>query len=134
MDLSLTTETFGQDDQSWLGSQHGTDAARTITLDVSKFTEGTHYPDGYLTSGIVLGKVTATGEYGPYDGTAGDGRETAAGFLFQAVKTPAVNTTPVVAAILEHGKVIQSTLPFQAGAGSLDAAGITDLGSHFKVL
>ncbi|MGW1998145.1 hypothetical protein [Embleya sp. NPDC001921] len=66
MDLSLRTETWGQDDQSWLGSQHGTEAARSITLDVSKFTANTHYPSGYFPSGIPLGKVTATGLYGPY--------------------------------------------------------------------
>ncbi|MFE5332946.1 hypothetical protein ACFRCG_41840 [Embleya sp. NPDC056575] len=66
MDLSLRTETWGQDDQSWLGSQHGTEAARSITLDVSKFTANTHYPNGYFLSGIPLGKVTATGLYGPY--------------------------------------------------------------------
>ena len=72
MDLSLRTETWGQDDQSWLGSQHGTEMARTITLDVSKFTEGTHYPDGYFLSGLPLGKVTATGLYGPYGGRASE--------------------------------------------------------------
>ncbi|MEU8136586.1 hypothetical protein [Streptodolium elevatio] len=72
MDLSLRTETWGQDDQSWLGSQHGTEAARTITLDVSKFTANTHYPDGYFKSGLPLGKVTATGLYGPYGGRASE--------------------------------------------------------------
>lgn len=72
MDLSLRTETWGQDDQSWLGSQHGTEAPRSITLDVSKFTEGTHYPDGYFLSGLPLGKVTATGRYGPYGGRAAE--------------------------------------------------------------
>jgi hypothetical protein len=68
MDLSIRTETFGQDDQSWLGSAHGTNSARTITLDTSTFTEGTHYPDGYFKSGIPLGKITASGKYGPYAG------------------------------------------------------------------
>lgn len=66
MDLSMRTEAFSFDDQSWLGSAHGTDAARTITLDTSAFTEGTHYPNGYFPSGLPLGKITSSGKYGPY--------------------------------------------------------------------
>lgn len=72
MDLTLTTESFGQDDQSWLASAHGTDTARSITLDTSAFTAGTHYPDGYFKSGIPLGKITASGKYGPYASSASE--------------------------------------------------------------
>lgn len=72
MDLYLRTESFGQDDQSWLGSAHGTDMARSITLDASTFTKNTHYPQGFLLSGIPLGKITATGKYGPYAGNAAE--------------------------------------------------------------
>jgi hypothetical protein len=68
MDLNLRTETFQTDDQSWLGSAHGTDAPRSITLDTSAFTSGTHYPNGFFPSGLPLGKITATGKYGPYAG------------------------------------------------------------------
>ena len=68
MDLTLRTETFGQDDQSWLGSAHGTDTARSITLDTSAFTANTHYPNGFLPSGLPLAKITASGKYGPYAG------------------------------------------------------------------
>lgn len=68
MDLTQKSISFSQDRRDWLGSQHGTDAPRSITLDVSKFTSGTHYPDGYLKSGIALGKISATGLYGPYGG------------------------------------------------------------------
>jgi hypothetical protein len=68
MDLSMRTENFSQDDQSWLGSAHGTDAARTITLDTSAFTSGTHYPNGYFPSGLPLARITSSGKYGPYAG------------------------------------------------------------------
>ncbi|WP_009473866.1 hypothetical protein [Rhodococcus sp. JVH1] len=63
MDLKIKTETFGQDDQSWLASAHGTDTARSINIDVATFTAGTHYPEGYLKSGLPLKKVAA-GRYG----------------------------------------------------------------------
>lgn len=122
MDLSVRTETYGQDDQSWLGSAHGTDAARTITLDVSAFTAGTHYPDGFFPSGLPLGKITASGLYGPYNNGASDGTEVLAGFLFTAVKAPATTTTDVAGALLEHGRVVESRLPI-----AVDAAGKSDV-------
>lgn len=66
MDISVRTESFTVEDQSWLGSAHGTDSTETITLDLSLFTAGTHYPNGYIPSGMCLGKRTSNGLYGPY--------------------------------------------------------------------
>ncbi|WP_068922193.1 head decoration protein [Planobispora rosea] len=124
MDLSIRTENFANDDQSWLGSAHGTDATRTITLDTSAFTSGTHYPDGYFKSGIPLGKITASGKYGPYNDAAADGTEVLAGFLFCAVDAPSVNTIDVGAAMLDHGRVVESKLPIAVNAnGKADVAG-----------
>lgn len=122
MDLSVTTETFGQDDQTWIGAAHGIDMARSITLDTSAFTEGTHYPDGYFLSGTPLGVITATGLYGPYDDVAVDGRETLVGFLLTPIKAPSDGTTDVGGALYEHGRVVEANLPI-----AIDAAGITDL-------
>lgn len=124
MDLSLRSENFAQDDQSWLGSAHGTNAARTITLDTSAFTAGTHYPDGYFKSGIPLGRITATGKYGPYNDALADGTETLVGFLLCAVDAPTVNTIDVGAALLDHGRVVESKLPIAVNAnGKADVAG-----------
>lgn len=66
MELTLRTESWGTDDKSWLGSRHGIGECASVTLDISTFTEAIHYPDGYFKSGIALGKITATGKYGPY--------------------------------------------------------------------
>lgn len=125
MILAQTTESFGSDDQSWLGSAHGTDSTETISLDTSTFTPATHYPDGYFKSGIPLGEITATpGKYGPYDNAATDGRQTLVGFLFAAVKAPSVNTIDPSAAMLTHGKVRASRLPVAVdAAGKADVAG-----------
>lgn len=130
MDLSLTTQTFGVDDQSWLGSEHGTQATESVTLDTSTFTAGTHYPEGFFMSGIKLGKITATGKYGPYDNAAADGRETLVGFLYAAVKAPSVNTVDVAGAMLVHGKVRESRLP----GGAVDAAGKTDVAGRIRFI
>lgn len=122
MDLSIRNETFAADDQSWLGSEHGTNMCRPVTLDVSTFTAGTHYPQGFLKSGLPLGKITATGKYGLYSNAASDGRETLVGFLFTPIKAPAVNTTPVFGALYEHGRVVEAKLPV-----TVDSAGKADL-------
>jgi hypothetical protein len=68
MDLTVRSEgPWLPEDRSWLGSAHGTTATRTITLDVSAFTEGTHYPNGFIPSGTVLSEL-ASGLFGPYSG------------------------------------------------------------------
>lgn len=118
MDLTIKRESFGQDDQSWLGSAHGTDAPQTITLDVSTFTAGTHYPSGWLKSGLPLQKLPS-GKYGLWLTT-----KDLAGFLFTPTKAPAVNTTPVGASLLEHCRVKAAKLPVAVDAtGQATAAG-----------
>lgn len=117
-----TTEYTGFDDPSWLGSAHGYESMDSGTLDVSKFTAGTHYPNGFIPGGTKLGVVTATGLYGPYDDTATDGRQTLDGFLGAA---RAVNgQTRLVAPIFKHGEVNEARLPFPVdAAGKADVAG-----------
>lgn len=67
MNLAPVTESFGQEDQSWLGSAHGTQSARPVTIDVTKLTKDTHYPNGYLPSGTPLALLIETGLFAPYD-------------------------------------------------------------------
>lgn len=106
MDLKITTERFGQDDQSWLASAHGTDATRSINVDVSTFTAGTHYPEGYLKSGYPLKKV-ADNKYGLWSNGDTDPIE---GHLFTALRVRP-GTTVVVGALLWHGAVVAAKLP-----------------------
>lgn len=117
MDLTIKRESFGQDDQSWLGSAHGTNAAQTITLDVSTFTKATHYPDGWLKSGLPLAK--SGNKYVLWAPAAN-----LAGFLFTTVRVPVSTATPVGAAILERGRVKTAKLPVSVdAAGQATAAG-----------
>jgi hypothetical protein len=113
VDLTLRTETFSQDDQRWLVSDHGADTGRTVTLDVSKFTKADHYPDGYLKSGLVICKFTS-GKYGPYDPTknTGDGSNVGApvGLLLEAVQVK-TDATAVAGALVLHCFVDKSKLP-----------------------
>jgi hypothetical protein len=133
-DISVATVNYQVEKRAWLLSPHGTEpgATPTITLDVSAFTAATHYPNGYLLSGIVLGKITASGLYAPYVDANVDGTGTAAGLLFSSVKVPntSVLTIDVAGALLIHGFVNQNKLPIAnaaTGGGFIDANGITDM-------
>ncbi len=70
MDISVRQDpTWTAEDRSWLGSRDGTDVTRSITLDTSGFTANTHYPNGYVPSGMCLIRL-ASGLYVPYAGNA----------------------------------------------------------------
>lgn len=126
-DISVSTTSYQVEDRQWLASPHGSGPGETpsATLSVAAFTEGTHYPNGYVPSGMVLGKITASGLYGPYDPAASNGTEVAAGLLFSSVAVK--GKTKVGGAILKHGHVTQAKLPKQSGTGSIDSAGKADL-------
>ncbi len=118
--------TFGAEDRSWTIGEHGFDMSENAPLDFTKFT-GANFTDGYIKSGCVLGLVTATGKYGPYDDAASDGRQTAVGMLFNTVKIPANTATVTSDAILTHFLCRTARLPYATGLGALDANARTDL-------
>lgn len=105
----LKNETFGGGDLSWLGSAHGIANARTEVLDISAFTAGTHYPDGYIRSGTPVAKVG--GVLVPYDGN--EATVTGAGVLAGFVLTdqPVVGTADFGVPLLDHGRVRTAKLP-----------------------
>lgn len=131
MDLKFETDaTFVQDDKSWLASRDGIDIARSITLDLSLFTEAIHYPNGFIPSGVTLGLVTATNRYGPYDNAAVDGRTANKGHLLSSVVVKTTNKTGKAAgALYWRGIVREARLPVGHG---LDANGKTDVASHIR--
>lgn len=131
-----TERTVIGEDRTWCATRLGWDQARSITLDVSTFTEAANL-DGYvLPSGLVLAKITASGLYGPYDPDGAGGQETAAGFLFSAVQldnTAVASASDVGAALLWMGVIVEANLPSVGSAeGMLDAAAKTDLASFFR--
>jgi hypothetical protein len=133
MDTSVQNVAYQVENRSWLLSPHGTEPGTTptVTLDISKFTGSTHFPNGYMPSGVVLGKVTATGLLGPYTPGASDGTQTATHILFSSVRVTrqdGTNAAKVGGAGLVHGFVDPAKLPIASGtAGGLDSAGQTAL-------
>lgn len=121
----LSNETFGGGDLSWLGSAHGIANARTEVLDISTFTAGTHYPNGYIPSGTPVAKVG--GVLIPYDAT--EGTVTGAGILAGFVLTDqkVVGTADFGVPLLDHGRVRTAKLPiaFTAPAAAAKRAATT---------
>lgn len=132
MDIGVQSTQYQVEDRSWLLSELGTTPGEnpTVVLDVTKFTAGTHFPNGYIPSGTALGKVTASGLYGPYLDAASDGTQTAVEILYASVRVVRQDgSTPakVAGAGVHRGEVDPAKLPFQSGAGALDANGKADL-------
>ena len=115
----LKTETFGAGDLSWLGSAHGIANGRTEKLDISTFTANTHYPNGYLPSGLPVALVS--GVLVPYVATEGTttGNGVLAGFLLTDQPTNGVEDIPVP--VLDHGRVRVSKLPITFVAPTAEA-------------
>lgn len=124
----MQSETFGPGDQSWLGSAHGIHECRTEILDISTFTEGTHYPDGYIPSGTPVAKVG--GKLVPY--TSAEGTTTNAGVLagFLFTDQPVVGTNDFGVPLLDHGRVKSANVPdgtdaFTAPVAALKSVAVT---------
>lgn len=114
------------ENRSWLRGPHGTEpgANANITLDIPAFAD--LYPNGFIPSGILVGKITASEKFGPYDPDAVDGTETPAGFLFGSLTVEA-GASVVGGALFDHGYVNADRLPVDSGKGALDEAARTAL-------
>lgn len=129
----IQTETFGGTDKSWIRTRSGLDRMKPIMLDMSAFNAN-HVVNGRIPSGTALGKITATGLYGPYVTAGSGGQDIGVGFLFDdvVVDTPTddlATATDTAAALFHTGDVLESKLPAFAGTtdGEIDAAFKTDV-------
>lgn len=124
-EIAVTSTSYTTGDRSWLlfeaDGQPGPVSRRTAEIDFSLFTSGTHYPNGHLRSGQLVGKVTATGRLGPYTSGASNGTQTAVGLLYNDVPVPTgapaaskVNTVYVAS----FAAVSESRLPANSGVDS----------------
>lgn len=105
----LKTETLNTGDMSWLASAHNLRNCKTATLDISAFTAGTHYPDGYIRSGQPVALVG--GLLVPYD--SAEATTTGAGVLEGHVLTDqrVVGTADFAVPVLDHGRVKAAKVP-----------------------
>lgn len=118
------TDTIVASSFDWLfEAGHGTTV--TAELDVTTFVEATHYPNGYIPAGILVGRVTASpGLVGLYADAATGGRDTAYGILMADVPVHAGATRVQVPVLTKDAILIESRLPDASG---ITAAARTDL-------
>lgn len=133
INLKVTTESFVTDSKAWMKSQYGFNTARPCTISLAAFGVNERIND-MIPSGTVLGKITASGLYGPYDNAAATGVEVAAGLLLNGVRfTRDADETGTMtasgAAFVWQGIVSESKLPVfpSSTKGEIDATGKTDL-------
>lgn len=105
-------------------------SAPAIAVTTSTAGVNAHYANGYIPSGTAIGVVAATGLYGPYDDSASDGRQVFYGFTYGDVRAVRQNgsiaTKVGTGAVVYDAIVSVSKLPFQNGAGAIDANGKAD--------
>ncbi|KXT55651.1 potassium transporter [Gordonia sp. QH-12] len=109
--LAPRTESFGAGDQSWLGSRHGTDVAKTVTLNPAAWSA--KIVDGRIKSGEPY--AMKSGLAVPYDATKSDGSEVLAGFVFTDQPVDAARGN-IAAPGVWHGRIILSKLPSTVAA------------------
>lgn len=131
MDISVSSTAIQTENLAWdLSTADNPGFAVPVRVDVSTFTAGTHYPNGYFPSGLPVGKIDALSVngavvVGPYDNAATDGRQTCLGLLRAATKVPNPSDTSVdcgAAVLVAFAAVRLSKLPV-----ALDVPGQADL-------
>lgn len=101
----LKTTTYGTGDYSWLRNLDGLDdSSVTGVVDISDFTEATHYPNGYLPSGLPV-RVDDLDDIRPWADTAG----AVLGFLKGDVRTD--GTEDLNVAVIVRGNIKTAKLP-----------------------
>ena len=99
------TATSRAGDQRWIGSRHALNNARTATLDPALFTAATHYPNGYLPSGLPVNAADPSA-VAPFTGGATEVLR----FLKDNHEVEA-GVTEIQVALLWHGLVVTEFLP-----------------------
>jgi len=104
---------------SFLASEHMMVKRIGVTLDSAAVTAD---GDGnkIVAAGTVLGAITASGKYAPYDDTNVDGTEDAAGFLLETVN---LRHGDLVVGMLMHGSVLRARVTGLDAAAEADMAG-----------
>lgn len=134
-DISVFTQQVLAENLSWYLGRPGQGYVPSDTIDVSLFDQATMFPNGFIPSGVVLGRKTSGGLLGPYLDAASDGRQTAVGILMASVQVVqpngALKTKIGVGRLVAYAPVSVAKLPFVVGnqplGGYIDANGKADL-------
>lgn len=103
----LKTTEFTSGDFTWLRNTDGLDEAMTGAAPIAGFTAGTHYPNGYLPSGLPI-RIDDLDNIRPWADVAG----AVLGFLKGDHKVSgAAGDTQVNVAFIARGNIVLAKLP-----------------------
>lgn len=125
LNLGIRKQTFGNEDQSWLGSETGTADAKSVTLDAAACIAITEFAAGTVPSGIPL-KRAGSGRYAPAIGA-----EVADRWLLHTVDLTAGGTQAAANTATSgmwRGQIIQAKIPAYTGRTSGVAAANVNIG------
>lgn len=118
----MTTETLSARAGDFLLGDPG-----TISMEVVTIAAGAD-----LQAGMVLGKITASGKYAPYDNTAADGTQTAAGILLD--NTEAASADQVATMVARLAEVQTDKLLWDAANNeAAQTAGLADMAASYII-
>lgn len=118
----MQTSTSGSATDPFLSRHYDGYSVTINAADLDVADVGGSFP-GVLPKGFPLGKVTATGTYAKYDGSASDGTETLEGLLYTDLRVYAADSVVHGAIVLEV-IVKEDDLPVAIDAdGKNDVAG-----------
>lgn len=103
----LVTKSYGTGSFRWLLNTDGIRHTVTGTLDVSTFTAGTHYPNGFFPSGLIC-NIADPKAVKPFTGGAGEK------FVILDGDVPTNGVEDISAAFFVRGQIKTSLLPVQA--------------------
>lgn len=104
-----------KDDYTWAASKHGMHTGFGATLNVSAFTAGTHYPNGYVPSGTPVRKVGTK-----WEPTVADSGATYDAIVLEPVAIRE-GQTDAIAAVVDH-IIVHADRLRGAAAGAAPAA------------
>lgn len=115
-DIAVERKQFQVDDRDWLlfeaQGNPGPVPTSSGVLDLTAFTAGTHYPQGWIPSGVLLA-LTDDDRLGPYTGAEDT---TPVGLLYNAVSVTGDLSRKVGAAYVDCFAVVsESRLPSGSG-------------------
>jgi hypothetical protein len=115
----MATLTEGRHTGEFLQSEaNGTRSRDVVSVDVPASTT--------LQAGQVLGQLSATGHYVPYDSSKSDGSEAASGVLYDTVVNEAAAPATLEATVITCDAEVKAAA-LTWGTGMDDDAGIADL-------
>lgn len=128
MDTSVQSTAYQVEKRDWMLSILGQTPGEnpSVTLDVSKFTQGVHFPNGFIPSGTPIGLLTSGGLGGPYSGTTDEVQTVTEGGsgLTSFTLTLSGQTTGSIAAAATAATVKAALEALSnVGAGNVDVSG-----------